>query len=136
MKFIQLSYDHLSDHLKPCFLYLASYPNDKDIEISSLKDLWSDEGLVEPTALKSVLEVYVDELISSSLVIVSGGRHTICQIHDLVHDFCSIKARKEKLFDFTSSIILSPSSSSDLMLRRQTIIYDEDIHSDVNNSSY
>ncbi|KAF3672209.1 hypothetical protein FXO38_06187 [Capsicum annuum] len=98
MKVIQLSYDHLSDHLKPCFLYLASYPKDKDIEISSLKDLWSDEGLVEPTALKSVLEVYVDELISSSLVIVRGGRHTSCQIHDLVHDFCSIKARKEKLF--------------------------------------
>ncbi|KAM3344896.1 hypothetical protein P3S68_024605 [Capsicum galapagoense] len=75
MKVIQLSYDHLSDHLKPCFLYLASYPKDKDIEISSLKDLWSDEGLVEPTALKSVLEVYVDELISSSLVIVRGGRN-------------------------------------------------------------
>ncbi|KAM3345148.1 hypothetical protein P3S68_024857 [Capsicum galapagoense] len=39
MKVVQLSYDHLSDHIKLCFLYLASYPKDKDIAISSLKDL-------------------------------------------------------------------------------------------------
>ncbi|KAM3236311.1 hypothetical protein P3L10_016348 [Capsicum annuum] len=146
MKVIQLSYDHLSDHLKPCFLYLASYPKDKDIDISLLKQLWSDEGLVEPTDLKSVeevMEVYVDELISSSLVIVRGGRHSSCQIHDLVHDFCSIKARMEKLFDYfcsikarmeklfdlKSSIFLSSSSSSHPMLHRRTIIYDEWLHS-------
>ncbi|PHU18407.1 hypothetical protein BC332_14102 [Capsicum chinense] len=132
MKVIQVSYDHLSDDLKPCFLYLASYPNDKDIDISLLKQLWSDEGLVEPTDLKSVeevMEVYVDELISSSLVIVRSGRHSSCQIHDLVHDFCSIKARMEKLFDLTSSIFLSSSSSSHLMLHRRTIIYDEWLHS-------
>ncbi|PHT48997.1 hypothetical protein CQW23_13205 [Capsicum baccatum] len=128
MKVIQLSYGHLSDHLKPCFLYLASYPKDEDIDISLLKHLWSNEGLVEPNDLKSVEEVtdvYVDELISSSLVIVRGGRHTSCQINDLVHNFCSIKARMEKLFDLTSSIFLSSSSSSHLILRRRTIIYDE-----------
>ncbi|KAM3267223.1 hypothetical protein P3S67_032588 [Capsicum chacoense] len=132
MKVIQLSYDHLSDHLKPCFLYLASYPKDKDIYFSSLKELWTDEGLVEPTDLKSVeevTEIYVDELISSSLVIVRGGSEQSCQIHDLVHDFCSIKSREEKLFDLTSSIVLY-SSSSDLMLRRRTISFDEGIYSD------
>ncbi|KAF3645639.1 putative phospholipase A(1) DAD1, chloroplastic-like [Capsicum annuum] len=132
MKVIQLSYDHLSDHIKPCFLYLASYPKDEDIYICWLKDLWSDEGLVEPSDLKSVeevTEVYVDELISSSLVIVKGGSEQSCQIHDLVHDFCSIKARKEKLFDLTSSVVLSSSFSSDLMLRRRTIIYDKRRHS-------
>ncbi|XP_047261822.1 putative late blight resistance protein homolog R1B-17, partial [Capsicum annuum] len=57
MKVIQLSYDHLSDHLKPCFLYLGSYPKDKNIRISWLKDLWNGEGLLEPTDLKSVEEV-------------------------------------------------------------------------------
>ncbi|PHT61197.1 hypothetical protein T459_34954 [Capsicum annuum] len=139
MKVIQLSYDHLSDHLKPCFLYLASYPKDKNIRISWLKDLWSDEGLVEPTDMKSVedvTEVYVDELISSSLVIVRGGRHPSFQIHNLVHDFCSIKARMEKLFDLTSSIFLSSSSSSHLTLRRRTIIYDECLHSSDTSSLF
>ncbi|PHT48773.1 hypothetical protein CQW23_12981 [Capsicum baccatum] len=139
MKVIQLSYDHLSDHLKPCFLYLASYPKDKNIRISWLKDLWSDEGLEEPTDMKSVedvTKVYVDELISSSLVIVRGGRHPSCQIHDLVHDFCSIKARTEKLFDLMSSIFLSSSSSSHLTLRRRTLIYDECLHSSDTSSLF
>ncbi|PHT28024.1 hypothetical protein CQW23_32380 [Capsicum baccatum] len=139
MKVIQLSYDHLSDHLKPCFLYLASYPKDKDIKISKLKYLWSDEGLVEPTDLKSVeevMEIYVDELIASSLVIVRGGSKQRCQIHDLVHDFCSIKARKEKLFDLTSSVVLSSSSSSDPMLRRRTVINDSSFFSPEKRNPY
>ncbi|PHT48990.1 hypothetical protein CQW23_13198 [Capsicum baccatum] len=133
MKVIQLSYDHLSNHLKLCLLYFASYPKDEVIYFSRLTDLWSDEGLVEPTDLKSVeevMDVYVDELIASSLVIVRGrGEEKSCQIHDLVHDFCSIKARKEKLFDLTSSVVLSSSSSSDPMPRLRTVIYNKYIHS-------
>ncbi|PHT61786.1 hypothetical protein T459_34370 [Capsicum annuum] len=64
MKVIQLCYDNLSNHIKSCFLYLANYPKDKNIRPSQLKDLWSNEGLVEPTNLKiveKVTEVYVDE---------------------------------------------------------------------------
>nr|XP_016441938.1 PREDICTED: putative late blight resistance protein homolog R1A-3 isoform X1 [Nicotiana tabacum] len=128
MEVIELSYDHLSDHLKPCLLYLASYPKDEDIQISQLKDLWSAEGFVEQNDMKCVEEVqesYVDELISSSLVILfneRGIRYPSIKIHDLVHDFCSRKAEKEKLFGFVSSS--DPSSSSDLMPRGMTIHYD------------
>ncbi|XP_075084742.1 putative late blight resistance protein homolog R1B-8 [Nicotiana tabacum] len=80
------------------------------------------------------MEVYVDELISSSLVIVPNerGAYPSSQIHDLVHDFCFRKARKEKLFDFISSSAPS-SSSSDLMPRAMTIHYDQHfLHSDEN----
>ncbi|MCD9645600.1 hypothetical protein HAX54_034616 [Datura stramonium] len=122
MKVIQLSYDHLSDHLKPCLIYLASYPKDEYIAISDLKYLWSAEGLMEHTEMT----VYVDELISSSLVLVSNerGGYPSCQIHDLVHDFCSRKARKEKLFDLISSS--APSYSySDLMPRGMNVHYDQ-----------
>ncbi|XP_075084747.1 putative late blight resistance protein homolog R1B-23 [Nicotiana tabacum] len=128
MEVIELSYDHLLDHLKPCLLYLASYPKDEDIQISQLNDLWSAEGFVEQNDMKSVEEVsesYVDELISSSLVILfneRGIRDPSIKIHDLVHDFCSRKAEKEKLFSFISSS--DPSSSSDLMPRGMTIHYD------------
>ncbi|KAH0673028.1 hypothetical protein KY284_024115 [Solanum tuberosum] len=136
MKVIQLSYDHLSDHLKPCLLYLASYPKDNDIKISELKHLWSTEGLVEQTEMKSieeVLEVYVDELISSSLVIVFYGihdRNPSFRIHDLVHDFCLIKSRNEHLFDVIKSN--ASSSSSDLMPHAMTIHYNQHLHSDEN----
>ncbi|KAG5598164.1 hypothetical protein H5410_029534 [Solanum commersonii] len=73
MKVIELSYDHLPHHLKPCFLYLASFPKDRALTIFGLKAVWSAEGLVEQTEMKSmeeVMDVYMDNLISSSLVIL------------------------------------------------------------------
>ncbi|XP_049354805.1 putative late blight resistance protein homolog R1A-3 [Solanum verrucosum] len=122
-KVIQLSYDHLSDHVKPCLVFLASYPKDKDIMISELKDLWISQGLVEQIEMKSAEEV-VDELISSSLVIPFDN--SICKIHDLVHDFCYIKSRKEKLLHFIEGLEApsSSSSSSDLMPRGIIIHFD------------
>ncbi|KAH0676653.1 hypothetical protein KY285_024454 [Solanum tuberosum] len=120
VKVIQLSYDHLSDHVKPCLIYLASYPKDKTIWISELKDLWISQGFVQQIEMKSAEEV-VDELISSSLVIPFDN--SICKIHDLVHDFCYIKSRKEKLFHFMGRS--NASSSSGMMARGITICYDQ-----------
>ncbi|KAK6790237.1 hypothetical protein RDI58_014037 [Solanum bulbocastanum] len=129
VKVIQLSYDHLSDHVKPCLVNLASYPKDEDISISELKELWIAEGLVDQIEMKSAEEV-VDELISSSLVI--SFKNSICKIHDLVHDFCSIKSRKEKIFDFIGGSN-APSSSSNLIPRGITIHYNEHLfHLDEN----
>ncbi|KAG5608005.1 hypothetical protein H5410_029497 [Solanum commersonii] len=121
VKVIQLSYDHLSDHVKPCLVCLASYPKDEDITIFDLKKLWIGEGLVEQIEMKSAEEV-VDELISSSLVIPFDDY--FYKIHDLVHDFCSIKSTKEKFFDFIGGSN-SPSSSSNLMPRGITVGYNK-----------
>ncbi|WMV40800.1 hypothetical protein MTR67_034185 [Solanum verrucosum] len=130
MKVIKLSYDHLPHHLKPCLLYLASCPKDTALTISLLKAVWSAKGLVEQIEMKSVkevMDVYMDNLISSSLVILFNeiGDEPSCQPHDLVHDFCFIKAREEKLFEWISSS--TPSSSSDLMPRIVTIHYNSEL---------
>ncbi|XP_049388477.1 putative late blight resistance protein homolog R1B-23 [Solanum stenotomum] len=122
VKVIQLSYDHLSDHVKPCLVYLASYPKDKDIWIPELKDWLIFQGLVEQIEMKSAEEV-VNELISSSLVI--SFDNSIFKIHDLVHDFCYIKSRNEKLFDFIKSRNAPFSSSSGVMAQGITIRYDQ-----------
>ncbi|KAH0643721.1 hypothetical protein KY285_032686 [Solanum tuberosum] len=81
----------------------------RPIIISELIDVWRAEGLVEQTKKMRVEEV------------MKIGDYPTCQLHDLVHDFCLIKARKEKLFDRISSS--SPSSSSDLMPRIVNIHY-------------
>ncbi|XP_049355093.1 putative late blight resistance protein homolog R1C-3 [Solanum verrucosum] len=120
VKFIQLSYDHLADHVKPCFICLARYPKGEDIMISELKDLWISHGFVQQIEMRSAEEV-VDELISSSLVIPFDN--SICKIQDLVHDFCYIKYRKEKLFDFIGGS--NDWSSSGMMARGITIRYDQ-----------
>ncbi|KAM3267209.1 hypothetical protein P3S67_032620 [Capsicum chacoense] len=109
MKDIELSYDHLPLQLKPCFLYLARYPKDEEINRDWLKIIWHTEGLVEQTEMKSVdelMEIYFDNLISSGLIISFNeiGDEPTCQIHDLVHDFCLIKAREENVFGQISSV--------------------------------
>ncbi|KAM3267407.1 putative late blight resistance protein R1A-3 [Capsicum chacoense] len=130
MKVIELSYDHLPHHMKPCFLYLASFPKDSKISRDKLKMFWRAEGLVEQIEIKSleeVMEIYLENLISSSLVTSLNeiGDFPTCQIHDLVHDFCLIKARAENLFGKISSS--DPSFSSlDLMPRIVTINYDKE----------
>ncbi|CAN4101967.1 unnamed protein product [Withania somnifera] len=135
MKVIELSYDHLPVHLKPCFLYLASRPKDREISVNVLKLVCSVEGLVQLTKMNSaeeLMEVFLDNLICSSLVILFNeiGQFATCQLHDLVHDFCLKKQREEKFFDLISSS--APSSSSDLMPRIVTIKYDKK-HFGLNN---
>ncbi|XP_075090042.1 putative late blight resistance protein homolog R1B-12 isoform X8 [Nicotiana tabacum] len=129
MKVIALSYDLLPDPLKLCLLYFASYEKDRAIPVEVLKRFWRAEGFAEHTEMNSVeevMDVYLDNLISSSLVISFNeiGKIRTCQIHDLVHDFCLIKTREEKLFDELSSSAPS-SSSSDLMPRQMNIRYSE-----------
>ncbi|KAM3234482.1 hypothetical protein P3L10_019842 [Capsicum annuum] len=123
MKVIELSYDHLPHQLKPCFLYLPTFEKDQEINIDRLKVYWRAEGLVEQMGMKSLeeaMEIYLDNLISSSLVIAFNeiGRSPTCQLHDLVHDFCWIKAKEEKLFNMISS--------SDFMPHTVTIFYDKE----------
>lgn len=67
------------------------------------------------------MKFYLDILISSSLLILLNeiGQLSALQLHDLVHDFCLIEARKEKLIEQTSSS--APSASSDLTSRIVTI---------------
>ncbi|KAM3267395.1 hypothetical protein P3S67_032445 [Capsicum chacoense] len=71
-------------------------------------------------SLEEAMEIYLDNLISSSLVIAFNeiGRSLTCQLHDLVHYFCWTKAKEEKLFDMISS--------SDFMPHTVTIFYDKE----------
>ncbi|XP_075105184.1 putative late blight resistance protein homolog R1B-17 [Nicotiana tabacum] len=130
MKVIELSYDLLPDHLKMYLLNFANYSKDAAIPVGYLKRCWRAEGFAERTEMNSVeevMDVYLDTLISNSLVISFNEIGTIrtFQIHDLVHDFCGIKAREEKLLDVITSSAPS-SSSSDLMPRQMTILYDKE----------
>ncbi|XP_015158733.1 putative late blight resistance protein homolog R1B-23 [Solanum tuberosum] len=131
-KVIEISYDHLPDHLKPCLLCFASWPKDSAMKIDELRDVWVAEGFVEKTEIRSmeeVVKIYLDDLISSSLVICFNeiGGYPTCQLHDLVHDFCLIKAREEKLFNLISS-----SAPSDLLSRQITIDNDDEEHFGLN----
>ncbi|XP_027082224.1 putative late blight resistance protein homolog R1A-3 isoform X1 [Coffea arabica] len=107
MDVLELSYQHLPEYLKPCFLYFAAFPEDREIPSWRLMSLWIAEGFVQESEIKSledVAEEYIYELTSRSLVMVSkerslGGVRT-CRIHDLLHEFCLVKAQKENFLQF------------------------------------
>ncbi|KAH0756931.1 hypothetical protein KY290_020424 [Solanum tuberosum] len=138
MKVMQLSYDHLPYHLKPLLLYFARSRKSKRTPVSKLMQLWMAEGLVDhdiPSkySLKEATQKYLDALVSSSLIMVDhmlykkskpfSVRIKVCYVHDVVHDFCSVKAKKEKFVK-----IINPGArfhASDFLHHRLTIHTEE-----------
>ncbi|CAA2976974.1 late blight resistance homolog R1A-3 isoform X1 [Olea europaea subsp. europaea] len=96
MQILELSYKHLPNHLKPCFLYFGTFDEDDEIYIEELISLWVVEGFIEKEEQKCLEDValkYLMELIDRSLIIVhkrrSNGEVKTCKIHDLLREMCS-----------------------------------------------
>ncbi|KAK9678175.1 hypothetical protein RND81_11G193500 [Saponaria officinalis] len=95
-----LSYDQLPNHLKSCFLYLGLFPEGSTISGGTLIRMWIAEGFIEPTSEES-LEVagtrYLQELIDHTMVEVVKktywGKVKTIGIHDIMRDFCILRAR-------------------------------------------
>ncbi|XP_024995368.1 putative late blight resistance protein homolog R1A-10 [Cynara cardunculus var. scolymus] len=98
MNTLALSYNHLPQHLKSCFLYFGAFPEDFEIDVRKLLWLWVGEGFIEP-ATENIAEEYLINLVERSLVIVErkrlDGGIKVCRVHDLLHDLCFNKAKEE-----------------------------------------
>ncbi|KAH6763744.1 hypothetical protein C2S51_014993 [Perilla frutescens var. frutescens] len=106
---LDLSYDALPYYLKPCFLYLARYPGDHEIDTEELYLVWMGEGLISledkgnNESLRDLAERYLSELAFRNMVQVKKGdietphnKFESCRLHDLMRDLCSSKAEEEK----------------------------------------
>ncbi|MED6174409.1 hypothetical protein PIB30_068711 [Stylosanthes scabra] len=110
MDVLKLSYDSLSEELKPCFRYIGIYPEDFQIPARELIQLWMAEGFLGPqeTGLPNAPEPvvvgkeYLKELVDRNMVhvareMISKGKK--CIIHDLSRDLCIILSKADKFFD-------------------------------------
>ncbi|XP_027078170.1 putative late blight resistance protein homolog R1A-4 [Coffea arabica] len=101
---IDLSYKHLPEYLKLCFLYLGALNEDRDILVSKLIRSWIAEGFIPETmeGFEDVAEAFLMDLIDRSLVIISkrrsNGKVRACRLHDLVRDFCKSKTKDQNFF--------------------------------------
>ncbi|KAL7153269.1 hypothetical protein ABFS83_04G155700 [Erythranthe nasuta] len=100
---LSLSYTYLPAHLKPCFLYMAIFPEDHKILVSRLTKLWVAEGFIkskESQSLEEIARGYINDLIDRNLIIKhtmgSNGNVKNCMIHDLLRDLCLMVAQKEE----------------------------------------
>ncbi|XP_024025969.1 probable disease resistance protein RXW24L [Morus notabilis] len=109
---LDLSFQDLPYYLKPCFLYLGSFPEDSEIPKSKLIRLWIAEGFIstmerediEGELIENVAEHYLGELVDRCMVRVDKRDHTgkgvkTCRFHDLMRDFCISKAKAENFLD-------------------------------------
>ncbi|XWS07753.1 hypothetical protein CRYUN_Cryun41cG0017700 [Craigia yunnanensis] len=104
-----LSYNDLPYNLKPCFLYLGHYPEDREFSKKELIRLWIAEGFISSSlesggrSMEDVAENFLEELINRCLVQVCKSDYTgigakTCRIHDLLRDLCVDKAKNENFF--------------------------------------
>ncbi|XP_057811911.1 late blight resistance protein R1-A-like [Salvia miltiorrhiza] len=122
---LSLSYNHLPLHLKPCFLYMAAFPEDYQIKASRLKRMWVAEGFVKSNGDKSLeeeAEDYLKSLVERNLVSVITSYYLFGEakryiMHDLLRDLCIRKADDEKFLHVKKSTELTFSNQ----LRRVSI---------------
>ncbi|XP_075481516.1 putative late blight resistance protein homolog R1B-16 [Primulina tabacum] len=110
-KILCLSYDWLPLRLKPCFLYIAGFPEDSEIVVSELIMLWVAEGFLKPSSQSKCLEDVgkgcLEDLVNRNLILVSkkgpDGELVAVGIHDLLRKICMTKAEEDGFFHHVSS---------------------------------
>ncbi|KAL8538822.1 hypothetical protein ACS0TY_000724 [Phlomoides rotata] len=77
MQILELSYKHLPERLKSCFLYFKAFKRQKEVPVGKLTKLWISEGFIHKEQGKSaedVAEQCLMELIDKNLVMVARRR--------------------------------------------------------------
>ncbi|KAJ1704212.1 hypothetical protein LUZ63_003991 [Rhynchospora breviuscula] len=99
-----LSYLDLPYHLKPCFLYFASFPEDYEISAKHVIRMWIAEGFIPSGngTMEERAQNILEELLQRSLVQVIkkswDSKCKTCRVHDLVRDMAIQEAREENFF--------------------------------------
>ncbi|KAL5555329.1 hypothetical protein UlMin_037565 [Ulmus minor] len=104
---LALSYYDLPYDLKPFFLYVGNFPEDREIPKRKLIRLWLAEGFMtmptsgnQATPIEDVAEQFLEELIDRNIVQVAKRDHTgvgvkTCRVHDLMRDLAQSKAKED-----------------------------------------
>ncbi|KAI3464224.1 hypothetical protein Pfo_020887 [Paulownia fortunei] len=109
-KVLFLSYNYLPQHLKACFLYMGVFPQNYEIPLSKLINLWRAEGFLEPEPF-ATSEYFALEclrgLVSRSIVMVrqNTSRNGIktCGLHSAFWHLCIREAGKNKFLHVLNS---------------------------------
>ncbi|KAJ1703986.1 hypothetical protein LUZ63_003765 [Rhynchospora breviuscula] len=106
---ISTSYDDLPIHLKQCFMYIASFPEDYKMRAATLIQLWIAEGIIQhesTTKMEKTAESYMEELVQRCMIQVSkrswSGRIKYCYIHDILRELAILKSKENNFLQVFS----------------------------------
>ncbi|KAL0356105.1 UNVERIFIED_CONTAM: Disease resistance protein RPM1 [Sesamum radiatum] len=104
LKILFLSYNSLPIHLKPCFLYMRIFPEDKEIKATKLIKFWISEGFLKPVRGKSLKEAgkeYLKDLADRNLILIRKwtrtGKIKTFSVHDILRELCIRESEREHL---------------------------------------
>ncbi|CAI9770881.1 unnamed protein product [Fraxinus pennsylvanica] len=140
---LSFSYHDLPYQFKQCFLFLANFPEEFEIEAEKLYQFWLAEGIIpqgeraEEETMMDVAERYLAELAQRCMVQVNvketAGGFKNCSLHDLMRDLCLSKAKDENfanVIDFRRDKKPMDSLSSSSRIRRISVYLDSDMTQD------
>ncbi|XP_027773458.1 putative late blight resistance protein homolog R1B-17 [Solanum pennellii] len=141
MKVIQSSYDHLDDHLKPCLLYMALFPEDHKIPVDHLLKLWMAEEFVLNAGKENMEEacrVCMTDLLNRSLIMVSGMTFyrdvQYYSLHDVVREFCLRKLTEDKYMQL--AVPFNPYQHLHSTISRLYIYIHDDLVKQLDHTNY
>ncbi|TVU43788.1 hypothetical protein EJB05_10282 [Eragrostis curvula] len=130
MHIIDLSYKNLPHHLKACFLYLGTYPEDHKIERVELVRRWVAEGFVSSSHGQSAWDVadsYFCELVNRSMIQPAYEdwddiriEVTHCRVHDMMLELAVKKCREDNFISFIDDPQMMP-KGEDKVIRQLTV---------------
>ncbi|KAJ4771216.1 NBS type disease resistance protein [Rhynchospora pubera] len=110
IEILATSYEDMPSHLKPCFMYFASFPEYYQIKVKSLIRIWVSEGFVPEVngrTMEETAEDYLENLVQRNMIQVStrycNGSIKYCRIHDLLRDLSIEKAKENNFFQAISN---------------------------------
>ncbi|CAN7004300.1 unnamed protein product [Brassica oleracea var. botrytis] len=95
---LNLSFEELPAYLKHCFLYLASFPEDYEINTKKLSYYWAAEGIQRPMDFNG----------AAFKRDVDTSRFETLRLHDKMRELCLLKAEEE---NFVQTIDTSTAKS-------------------------
>ncbi|KAJ1691418.1 hypothetical protein LUZ63_015573 [Rhynchospora breviuscula] len=130
MNVLAMSYEDMPYYLKPCFIYLASFPEDYQISAKILINKWVAEGFIPEQGKKTLEEtagIFLEQLYERSMVQVSSrysnGSIKYCRVHDLLHELAMREASKVNFVTVFQK--LPQDSHADRVTRRVSIQADK-----------
>ncbi|XP_047959383.1 putative late blight resistance protein homolog R1B-8 [Salvia hispanica] len=132
LKVLRMSYLYLPNYLKPCFLYMGVFEEDRRIRVSMLEKLWVSEGFLKPQSgkcLETIAQEYLKELVDRNLILIdklgSIGKIKYCKVHDLLRDLCLKEAEKEMYYHVLRDDPLRINSARRVVLKTRGSIMSE-----------
>ncbi|XP_037475395.1 putative disease resistance protein RGA1 [Triticum dicoccoides] len=84
---LRLSYEHLPDHLKQCFVYFALFPKKYHLRGDDLIQMWRAHGFLNTQAPDEIAYRYINDLLQLSFIEKVPNQEDHYVVHDLLHDF-------------------------------------------------